>query len=514
MKRKVIPIILVPLIAAGLIVAAIWFLSGSFGADRALTEYQNNRTDRREDYASDAVFANFRNVALAGLGQNALYRSSSPIDPGLGRAAYADALAKEHKVRTVIGLADSPAAAEGYLPTEDLGSPYYQALYRDGQAIVCGLTADFGSTEFRQGLAEGLRFLSTHRGPYLIYSAEGTDRAGFVCALLECLMGASFEEMAADYMASYANIYHLSPDSETYAAILERHFLPILYLITGAGEEADLSQTDLSGAAAQYIVGLGLSGGEVMMLRTCLSRNYVVLDGSAPISATDRVIPHRGASGEEIEHTITAYDLALEYGATQLEQDIVTSKDGTLYVSHDLSAKRITGVDKLYADMTDREIDALRTEDGQRILKLSDVFDRYGSSVTYVVELKDKGAQAELFAALVKEYGMEDHIVVQCLEPSVLEALEAVFPDMPKMYLVSDRARFNAGLELNYVDILAVSKNLMSQENCDIAHDCGKRFSVWTLDSTEEIEAAIALNVDSYFTNYTGRALTLEREHE
>lgn len=57
---------------------------------------------------------------------------------------------------------------------------------------------------------------------------------------------------------------------------------------------------------------------------------------------------------------------------------VVTSKDGTLYVSHDSSAQKITGVDKLYSEMTDEEIDELRTVDGQKILRLSEVFDKYG----------------------------------------------------------------------------------------------------------------------------------------
>ena len=72
-------------------------------------------------------------------------------------------------------------------------------------------------------------------------------------------------------------------------------------------------------------------------------------------------------------------------------------------LSHDLSAKRITGVDKLFVDMTDDEISDLRTEDNEKILSLQDVFNRYGNTVNYVIELKENSNQTKLFEDLVKK---------------------------------------------------------------------------------------------------------------
>ena len=44
------------------------------------------------------------------------------------------------------------------------------------------------------------------------------------------------------------------------------------------------------------------------------------------------MIAHRGASADAPEHTIAAYDLALEQGADYLEQDLQLTKDGALVV--------------------------------------------------------------------------------------------------------------------------------------------------------------------------------------
>ena len=56
------------------------------------------------------------------------------------------------------------------------------------------------SDQNRTGFAEGLRFFIANDGPYLIHCNEGQDRTGFSVAILECLMGASEEEVVADYM--------------------------------------------------------------------------------------------------------------------------------------------------------------------------------------------------------------------------------------------------------------------------------------------------------------------------
>jgi glycerophosphoryl diester phosphodiesterase len=46
-------------------------------------------------------------------------------------------------------------------------------------------------------------------------------------------------------------------------------------------------------------------------------------------------IGHRGASGYAPEHTIPAYDLALEQGADYIEIDLQMTKDGVLVAMHD-----------------------------------------------------------------------------------------------------------------------------------------------------------------------------------
>ncbi|PAB01811.1 glycerophosphodiester phosphodiesterase [Enterococcus canintestini] len=229
-------------------------------------------------------------------------------------------------------------------------------------------------------------------------------------------------------------------------------------------------------------------------------------------NATAKIYSHRGASGEEIEHTFSAYDLAILYGSKFIEQDLVTSKDGTLYISHDLSAKRITGVNKNFSDMTDSEINNLKTANGDRILKLQDVFNKYKDKVHYVIELKENDLQTSLFKKITKDNNLENNIIVQASNVKALNNLEAVFPDMKKLLLVNTQDKLESGVKEKNVDIISAEKKLMTTDNVELVHKHNKEFNVWTLNTTKEIENAIKLRVDTYFTNYTAKAIALEKK--
>ncbi len=236
--------------------------------------HQLERTNERSDYASDQVFANFRGIAAGDLGENALFRSSSPVNNELGRAAYADNFAEANGVRAVMNLADSNENIDVCIAAEGFDSPYYAGLYRDGRVKALNLGVDFTAADFQKGLAEGIRFFAANEGPYLVHCTEGKDRAGFVSALLACLMGGSLDEVVADYMVTYENYYHLEQGSEQYEAVKSSNIVSILETITGAAKGGDLTKVDLAAAAEKYVKGIGLSDAELAALKANLAKDY------------------------------------------------------------------------------------------------------------------------------------------------------------------------------------------------------------------------------------------------
>lgn len=224
--------------------------------------YDLVRTNNREDYKdlTDEQFANFRMVGTTGMGYGVLYRSSSPINPAIGRNTYADAAAKAHGVKTIMNLADNQAKAEAY-------AGYADTYYSKQNVAFLGIGVDFLSETNRTGLAEGLRYFATHDGPYLVHCNEGQDRAGFTSALLECLMGASLDEVKTDYAVTYMNYYGVKVGTTQYTTI-SNNIVKNLKTIFGV---ETLEGADLAKLAETYIKGLGLTDEEIAKLRTNLA---------------------------------------------------------------------------------------------------------------------------------------------------------------------------------------------------------------------------------------------------
>ncbi|MBO9499013.1 MAG: glycerophosphodiester phosphodiesterase [Novosphingobium sp.] len=76
------------------------------------------------------------------------------------------------------------------------------------------------------------------------------------------------------------------------------------------------------------------------------------------------VIAHRGASGERPEHTLAAYELAIDYGADFIEPDLVSTRDGVLVARHE---NEISGTTDVAAHPEFASRKATRTIDGHAV---------------------------------------------------------------------------------------------------------------------------------------------------
>ena len=215
------------------------------------------RTNERADYShlSDEAFANFRVIETTGMGKGVLYRSSSPINPDLGRSTYADKAAENAGIITVVNLADNSNTYEG---TEN-------SYYSTCNVAYVNLGMDFLSESTLNGVAEGMRFIINNNGPYLIHCNEGKDRAGFVSALLECLMGATIDEVIDDYMVTYYNYYGVEKGTEKYDAVVKNNLIKSLNEVF---KVEDVYKADLAKEAEAYLIeDAGLTGDEVAALK-------------------------------------------------------------------------------------------------------------------------------------------------------------------------------------------------------------------------------------------------------
>ena len=215
-------------------------------------------TNEREDYAliSDAAFANARGVSAGKMASGILYRSSSPFSNEINRAKYVSEYLEQAKVMTVLNLTDTEEKMSAY----DMPA-YSRSLWVGGQVILCPLKADPTADDYNQRLVAALKELPSRPAPYVVHCTEGKDRTGYVCALLEGLCGATYEEIVADYLITYDNYYQITPvkDPALCNTLVSLRLNTCLMYYAGVTDEAQLPEVDYAKAFASYLLSHGMS---------------------------------------------------------------------------------------------------------------------------------------------------------------------------------------------------------------------------------------------------------------
>ena len=266
---------------------------------------------------TDAEYANFRVVGTTGMGENTLYRSSSPINPEIGRNAEADAAAQAAGIKTFMNMADSQAEAEAY-------EGYAETYYASQNKIFLGMPVAFTTDEFKAGLAEGYRFIASNDGPYLIHCTEGKDRTGLGVAVLESLMGATLEEVQADYLQTYINYYNVVDGVQQ--ALTDEQKEAVKHIITnnlGIVFDADLTTADLADEAEAYLTEIGMTDDEIAALKTNLA-------GETPQPTAPYEVAESVEAGDQIIMVYTVGDKYYAMSSDVSENGVMTPVEVTV----------------------------------------------------------------------------------------------------------------------------------------------------------------------------------------
>ena len=221
-------------------------------------KYSNDRSDYPG--LTDAEFANARAVKAGNIASGMLHRSSSPFSNGSNRAYCVSDYLEDGQVKTVLNLADT----EEKMLTYDMPL-YSRTLWDGGSVILCPLKTDPTADDYNNQLIAALKELPTHPAPYVVHCMEGKDRTGYVCALLEGLCGATYEEMVADYLITYDNYYGITPetDSDVCNTLLSLRLNPCLMFYAGIDDEAQLPDVDYAKAFSDYLLSHGMTRQEL-----------------------------------------------------------------------------------------------------------------------------------------------------------------------------------------------------------------------------------------------------------
>ena len=235
--------------------------------------YNINDARKRMEGQTDEAYCNAREVTVGDIREGRLYRGSSPFDHDFGRVGLMDEYIREHDIGGILDLSDSREwlAGRGDLPD------HTRAMIEEGRVVACPMGVDFLDPEAMRTIAAGLIGIMEVEGPWLVNCSLGRDRTGVLCAVLEALCGATYDEIVQDYMASYECLHNIdmNPDSLQYRLFKARidEQLAAIFEI-GVG---DLPKADLRLASGNYLARCGMTEEQIDRLE----RSLTALQGMA-----------------------------------------------------------------------------------------------------------------------------------------------------------------------------------------------------------------------------------------
>ena len=210
------------------------------------------------------------------------------------------------------------------------------------------------------------------------------------------------------------------------------------------------------------------------------------------------VIAHRGASTEERENTLPAFERAIALGADFVELDVQVSADGALVVFHDLDLDRLT---PLRGPLRKRPLAELREH---AIPTLEDVVELTRGRIGVMAELKAphlyrrhdvNGRTAALLGT---------HDVLLAFSRRALLDAKRRRPDLRVLQHVglgvSIRAASSYAWGVGFWDPRVTNRGLAK------ARRLGLATTVYTVNDPDRMRALSTLGVDGIFTDCPGRA--------
>ncbi len=244
------------------------------------------------------------------------------------------------------------------------------------------------------------------------------------------------------------------------------------------------------------------------------------------------IIAHRGASGYAPENTMASFRRAVEMGATEVETDVAFTRGGELILFHDETLERTTNgsglpEDYLLAELL--ELDAGAWHDpmlhwdrdyaGERLITLGQLFDAFGTSLTYHVELKKPmpGLVEEVVACIQHHDLAERVYLFSIVDEDGLKLAKRLEPRLriawaPEDLLRSDPPEAVRRCARNGFSMITMNASNQSRELVDLAHSLGMEARSSGISSRDKMIAAAEIGCNGMTINWPDWLMEYVRE--
>lgn len=230
------------------------------------------------------------------------------------------------------------------------------------------------------------------------------------------------------------------------------------------------------------------------------------------------LIGHRGYPARFPENTLAGFEGAIRAGCDMIELDVTLTKDRRLVVIHDDTLERTTNGRGLVREHTLADIKRLDAGSwfaarfsAERVPELSEVMALAAGRCLVNVEIKTSAFDADepsdaverQVVNLLQASGAMDRVIVSSFDRRILERIAAMEAP-PPLAFISDRPLDKGALDF-LLAIKAFSHHprftTLDRAQVERLHAAGLKVYPWTINTSEEAQRTLALEVDGLICN-------------
>lgn len=215
------------------------------------------------------------------------------------------------------------------------------------------------------------------------------------------------------------------------------------------------------------------------------------------------IIAHRGASAQEPENTIRAFDKAVQLRADMMEFDVHECASGEIVIIHDDTLERTTDG---YGEVTKTPLAGLQRLNaglGEPVPTLQKVLDTYRGKIKINIELKGRHTGRPV-AYLLHEYIYHykwpvTDILVTSFMPEELKRLHAIMPVVRLGLIFDDKQP--VVYDPTFFQHIIIPLNSLNLDVVKKAHERGVRVFVYTVNQPKDVRYARDCQVDGIISD-------------
>lgn len=213
-----------------------------------------------------------------------------------------------------------------------------------------------------------------------------------------------------------------------------------------------------------------------------------------------RVTGHRGAAEVAPENTLQAFRTAIESRVDAIEFDVRATADDELIVMHDETVDRTTDGTGKVSGLTRRELKEFDAGNGEEIPTLDEALAALeDEDVRLRIELKEGGIGERVVDA-VTDRSLEHRTTLSSFDS---DALKPVVEDPIRIGFIGFEVSEETLEAVDGLDADAMFVNVDTVDKADVKTAAFRdvELGVWTVNSPEGVDRAVAIGADSITTD-------------